>query len=362
MEKRKVKKQEEKEEMEEMEEYIHPTKKRVLSVSMRPKSWSSLVGQEENISNLKTLISSNRIPHFFLISGDIGTGKTTIAKLLALSIQISDFTVFSPKLKEPMQEDWDKYGKFDISEINAANENSVEFARQLIAKMRYKSLSGGINAAKIVIMDEAHMLSNASQQCLIAETEETSEGNFYIFCTSSPEKIIAALRRRAFSIVPKLLSDDDIALLVQGTLEKINCPIEAETFIHKIQEESIRSPGLILQALDRYLCGYSVDQSILNKSGNSKLDTKAICQSVAGSSWIKCSKLVSKVEKGEIYSLKCCISGYLKTILLKETNQKAMNAAKAIEILSKIQFDSDVPMFLACLFQACNTMGQITRK
>ena len=108
--------------------------------------------------------------------------------------------------------------------------------------------------AKVVILDEAHQLTNAAQNALLSETEDTSNFGFYIFCTSNIKKIIPALQRRAYIITPLLLSNESINDLVNESADSVlyNGSMDIlQEFINQLVSNDIRSPGLILQAIER---------------------------------------------------------------------------------------------------------------
>src|SRR4051794_1808865 len=112
---------------------------RVLALSMRPKSLDELVGQDKMVECISNQFATGRMPHFYLISGPIGSGKTTFARILARD------------LLHPAE----------IEEINAANKTGVDDVRALVDKMRYKPVHPKKN--RVVILDEAHQLSNSAQ-------------------------------------------------------------------------------------------------------------------------------------------------------------------------------------------------------
>ena len=89
---------------------------RVLALSMRPKCLDELVGQEELISTLTSQFASNRIPHFYIISGPIGAGKTTLSRILALILQTQ---IKCESIKDLNNLPWNDYKKYDIHEKQA---------------------------------------------------------------------------------------------------------------------------------------------------------------------------------------------------------------------------------------------------
>lgn len=322
---------------------------RVLALSMRPKYLKDLIGQTELIESLSVQLKSGRIPHFFILSGPVGCGKTTLARIIALSLQVN-----RTNFNDLTDEDWEKYKSFDINEINAANKNGVDDVRELVAGMKYHPMAP--SKAKVVIMDEAHQLTTAAQNALITETEDVAEYVYYIFCTSAVNKIIPALMRRAYVITPKPLTREAIGNLLTKAGEKIGASENAnvEELIDALIENEITSPGLVLQAAEKFFCGIPAIESV-TRMDSSKFDSMAICRAVASGNWATTAGLCKDVVKADTYMLRACVAGYLKAILLKSSGPKALKIANAIKCLADSQLDDSVclPSFLAALFLAC---------
>jgi DNA polymerase III delta prime subunit len=322
-------------------------KQRVLALSLRPKYLKDLVGQTELIESLTVQLKSGRIPHFFILSGPVGCGKTTLARIIALILQLN-----RDDINELSDEDWSKYKAYDIKEINAANKNGVDDMRELVEGMKYRPMAP--SNAKVVILDEAHQLTAAAQNALITETEDVSEFVYYIFCTSAINKIIPALLRRAYVVTPKPLSRIAIIELLEKAQEHIAIEMEIEDLINALVENEVTSPGLVLQAAEKFFCGIPAIECVTRMDA-SKFDSMAICRAVASGNWTTTAGLCKDVVKADTYMLRACIAGYLKAILLKSSGAKGIKMANAIKCIADSQSDDSVclPSFLAALFLAC---------
>jgi len=318
---------------------------KILTLSTRPKQLNQLVGQDAIINHLHGIQNSKRIPHTFIIDGPIGCGKTTLARILATFFENGTL------------DDNGKSGSV-VQEVNAADDNSVDFVRKLIEHSKYKPMT---SKCKTVILDEAHQLTVAAQNALLKETEDTSEYIYYIFCTSNIKKIIPALQRRACRLTPVLLSNDDIKTLVYKTAKFAQTQVHVDVlneFIQELCNNDVRSPGLIVQASERLFCGNSVQSAILNCE-SSNADVRSICQAVSKGDWKTCAALIQNINKSEVYSIKLCVLGYLKSILLKSIGAKSLMLSKAIQVISNGNgeySDGGIPSLCAVLCLACDAL------
>jgi DNA polymerase III delta prime subunit len=319
---------------------------RVLALSMRPKLLEDFVGQDALLETLQNQFTTGRIPHFYLIHGPIGSGKTSLARILALALQKDSRLVLT-------SEDWQGFKRYDITEINAANKNGIDDIRAIVDTMKYQPMLP--SRVKVVIMDEAHQLTVAAQNALITETEDVAKHVYYIFCTSNVSKIIPALQRRAYLMTPTPLGEDETLVLLQKASEFVGFTESVDPLAESIQMASMTSPGLILQAAEKFFSGIAPNESVFNCDG-SKLDTMKICRSVASGSWKETAENMKGIVKTDIIMVKNCVMGYLKTMLLKSSGNKALCVAKAIRNIAEGTTGEDMqclPSFLASVCIAC---------
>ena len=307
---------------------------RVLSLAMRPKTLYDMVGQQELTDAIKAQFTSGRIPHFYIVAGSIGAGKTSLARILGLHIQTGN----GRDLRDLNDEDWRTYKRYDIEEINAANQNGVDYVRQLAESARYRPLPP--SKVKVLILDEAHQLSNSAQNCLLTETEDVAAHVFIIFCTSQVSKIIPGLRRRAYILQPKPLDGTGITQLLEQAKRFVKYQGDVTELSKFLSSEGISTPGLIVQAAERYFCGLSVSESI-NFTEIARFDGLPLCRTLAAGDWPGCAGTLKNLIKTDVAGMKVCVLGYLKAMLLKTTGNKAVAVSRAITHIGQVNVQDE---------------------
>ncbi len=137
----------------------------VLYRTYRPNKWSEVVGQDEIVTVLKDAISSQRISHAYLFSGSRGTGKTTVARILAKSLGTAEE---------------------DVYEIDAASNRGIDDIREL---REHVSVSPFSSAYKVYIIDEVHMLSKDAWNALLKTLEEPPKHVIFVLATTELDKV-----------------------------------------------------------------------------------------------------------------------------------------------------------------------------
>lgn len=319
---------------------------KILSISLRPNKLDDIIGQDDIIKTIKSQFESERIPHFYLITGNIGSGKTTLARILAIMLQNEDKTKIDYTISP---------SKYDISEINASDKNGVEDMRELLERVKYKPIYPSI--AKIVILDEAHMLTQQAQNVLLKITEDTPKDVYFIFCTNNDSKILPALRRRACIIQTHGIDNEGIHKLLLLAKNEAEYKKDISELEESLINFEINSPGLILQTAEKYFSGADITSCLFNTTSTT-VDTKKLCEYVLKGKWKEVQEILKTVKKEDIVIIKIYILNYLKSCLLKtESLNTSISIAKAIKIINEECYD--LPLFCANLRLACN---EITEK
>ena len=191
----------------------------------RPTNWESVVGQKSITDTLKTAISSNHLAQAFLFTGPRGVGKTTTARILAKTINKND-------LKEEISEDEDF--AFNIFELDAASNNSVEDIRQLIDQVR---IPPQIGSHKIYIIDEVHMLSASAFNAFLKTLEEPPAHAIFILATTEKHKVLPTIISRCQVFDFQRIGINDIVSYLQYISKQEGITAE-ETALHTIAQKA----------------------------------------------------------------------------------------------------------------------------
>jgi len=165
----------------------------VLALKYRPQTFSEVVGQDHVTTTLTNAISGNRVPHALLLAGPRGTGKTTIARIMAKAMACQTGPTPSPCNECRICKDIINGHCADVFEIDGASNNSVEQIRELRDNVAYMPSAAKY---KIYIIDEVHMLSVAAFNALLKTLEEPPDHVFFIFATTEVHKIPATILSR----------------------------------------------------------------------------------------------------------------------------------------------------------------------
>ncbi len=179
----------------------------VLYRKYRPQNWDEVIGQEHVVRTLTSALKLDRVSHAYLFSGPRGTGKTTIARLLAKSVGCADL---------------------DLIEIDAASNRGIDEIRQLRDGIKFAPTAGKY---KVFIIDEVHQLTKEAFNALLKTLEEPPAHAIFILATTEPHKvpetILSRVQRFAFR-----------RLTVVEIIKKLQKIVEAEKI--KINEDAVR--------------------------------------------------------------------------------------------------------------------------
>ena len=157
-----------------------------LARKWRPRNFSELAGQEHVMRALVNALETGRVHHAFLFTGTRGVGKTTIARILAKSLNCETGVTPTPCGKCSACREIDEGRFVDLMEVDAASRTKVDDTRELLDNVQYSPARGRY---KVYLIDEVHMLSTHSFNALLKTLEEPPPHVKFILATTNPEKI-----------------------------------------------------------------------------------------------------------------------------------------------------------------------------
>src|SRR6202163_2552874 len=231
----------------------------VIARKWRPQKFSDLVGQEHVTDTLANAIKNDRVAHAYIFSGARGVGKTTAARILAKALNCVHGPTATPCGECDSCREIAAGTSLDVIEIDAASNRGIDQIRELREMVRYAPAS---SRSKVVILDEAHMLTGEASNALLKTLEEPPEKVVFVMATTQPEDLVDTIRSRSQHFHFRALSFGEIVEALGGIASKEGLKVEAGAIavMARTADGSLRDAlSLIEQA--RAYCGDAITEA-----------------------------------------------------------------------------------------------------
>jgi len=228
----------------------------VIARKWRPQTFDDLVGQQHVTETLKNAIKNDRVAHAYIFSGARGVGKTTAARILAKALNCVKGPTATPCGECDSCKEIAAGTSLDVIEIDAASNRGIDQIRELREMVRYAPAA---SRSKVVILDEAHMLTSEASNALLKTLEEPPDRVIFVMATTQPEDLVDTIRSRSQHFHFRALTFAEIAARLEEIAARENLKIEpgALAVIARMAEGSLRDALSLLEQARAY-CGDAI--------------------------------------------------------------------------------------------------------
>src|SRR5579863_979127 len=228
----------------------------VIARKWRPQTFGDLVGQGHVTETLQNAIRNNRVAHAYIFSGARGVGKTTAARILAKALNCVNGPTAEPCGVCDSCKEIAAGNSLDVIEIDAASNRGIDQIRELREMVRYAPAA---SRSKVVILDEAHMLTSDASNALLKTLEEPPDRVIFVMATTEPENLEDTIRSRSQHFHFRALTFNEIADRIKYIAKEENLTIAdgAVAVIARMAEGSMRDALSLLEQARAY-CGDNI--------------------------------------------------------------------------------------------------------
>lgn len=289
----------------------------------RPETFADVKGQDHIVTTLKNQLGANRIGHAYLFTGTRGTGKTTVAKIFARTVNCENPTLEGPCGECRICRAIAVGASMNVIEIDAASNNGVDNIREIVEEVSYSPAEGKY---KVYIIDEVHMLSAGAFNALLKTLEEPPSYVIFILATTEVHKLPVTILSRCQRYDFKRISIDTITSRMQQLIEaeEVRAEEKALRYIAKAADGSMRDAlSLLDQCIAFHLGRELTYDNVLDVLG--AVDTEVfsrLLRHVLDRDVLGCIQLLEEIvmQGRELVQFVTDFTWYLRNLMLVQVN------------------------------------------
>ncbi len=272
-----------------------------LALKYRPDDLNLIKGNKDIVDTLKGMLSNlETCPHSFLLYGQTGCGKTTIARIIAKRLGCE--------------------GE-DRREIDSADFRGIDTIRDLRKKSQYMATS---SANRIWIIDECHKLTNDAQNALLKILEEPPSHVYFVLCTTEPNKLLETIKGRCIQLQVKPLNDSQMKGMFRKILMAEGIALEDE-IQDQIIQDSLGLPRNAINILEQVINAPAEQRmEVARQTAAQQGEVINLCRALMdNSNWKKVKTILDSIRDQEPENIRRMVLGYCQSTLLRNEHDRA---------------------------------------
>lgn len=310
----------------------------------RPDNFNDVKGQEHIVTTIRNQIKAGRIGHAYLFTGTRGTGKTTVAKLLAKVVNCENPIDGNPCNECRMCKGIAAQTSMNVIEIDAASNNGVDNVREIVDEVRYSPTEGKY---KVYIIDEVHMLSTGAFNALLKTIEEPPSYVIFILATTEVHKIPVTILSRCQRYDFKRITIDTIAARMAELMQAENIEVEEKAlrYVARVADGSLRDGlSLLDQCISFYLGKKITYDNVLEVLGAVDIEVfSKLLACIRKQEAAACIQVLEEIENSgrELGQFTIDFIWYLRNILLLKTTEGVSDIITEISTENLLQLKQE---------------------